>query len=302
LIGSVTAFEVAPPGFTTVMEALPLAAIRFAGIDAQTCVVLSVVVVCADPFQSRVAPEAKLDPLAHNVKAGPVATAEVGVRPVMTGPAAVMGNADALDDVPPGFTTVMLTLPCVAIRLAVTAAVSCVALTSVVGSAVPFQSTVAPERKPVPLTVSVKAGPPAVAEVGLRLVITGAAGLIVKVAAADEAPPGFITTTLATPAAEIRFAGTAAVNCVALTKVVVSAVLFHFTPAPDTKPVPLTVKVKAGPVAVADGGLRLLMAGGEPPPLMVNVDALDVKPPGFTTETFAVPAVAIRLAGTITVS
>ena len=180
LIGSVTAFEVAPPGFTTVMEALPLAAIRLAGTAAQTCMVVSDVVVSAAPFQSRVAPETKLDPLAHNVKAGPVATATVGVRLVMTGPAAVTGNAEALDGVPPGFTTVMLALPGVRIRLAVTAAVSCVALTSVVGSAVPFQSTVAPERNPVPLTVSVKAGPPAAAEVGLRLVIMGAAGLMSK--------------------------------------------------------------------------------------------------------------------------
>jgi hypothetical protein len=133
-------------------------------------------------------------------------------------------------------------------------------------------------------------------------VITGAAGLIVKVVAADEVPPGFMTTTLAMPAAEIRFAGTAAVNCVALTNVVVSVVLFHFTRAPDTNPVPVTVSVKAGPVAVADDGLKLVIVGGGPPPLMVNVDALDVKPPGFTTETFAVPAVAIRLAGTITLS
>jgi hypothetical protein len=93
------------------MDALPLAAIRFAGTDAQTCVVLSVVVISAAPFQSRVAPEMKLDPLAHNVNAGPVATAEVGVRLVMTGPAALMGNAEALDDDPPGFTTVMLALP-----------------------------------------------------------------------------------------------------------------------------------------------------------------------------------------------
>jgi hypothetical protein len=240
--------------------------------------------------------------LAHNVNAGPVATAEAGVRLVMTGLETLMGNDEAPDDEPPGFTTVMLALPCVAIRLAVTAAVSCVPLTKVVESAVPFQSTVAPERNPVPLTVSVKAGPPAVAEVGLRLVITGAAALIVKVAAADELPPGFFTTTLALPADAIRLAGAAAVNCVLLPKVVVSAVLFHCTMAPDTNPVPLTVSVKAGPVAVADDGLSPVIVGGGTPPLMVNVDALELTFPGFTTVTLAVPAVAIRLAGTMTLS
>jgi hypothetical protein len=88
-----------------------LAAIRFAGTDAQTSVVLSVVVTSAVPFQSRVAPEMKLDPLAHNVKAGPVATADVGVRLVITGPAWLIGNAEAGDADPPGFTTVMLALP-----------------------------------------------------------------------------------------------------------------------------------------------------------------------------------------------
>jgi hypothetical protein len=296
-----TTFEVAPPGFTTVMDALPLAAIRFAGTEAQTCVVLSVVVVSAEPFQLSVAPAVKLVPLAHNVKAGPVATAEVGVRLVITGPAALMGNAEALDAAPPGFTTVTLALPCNAIRSAVTAAVNCEPLTNVVEIALPFQSTVAPERNPVPFTVRVKAAPPAVAEVGLRLVIAGVAALIVKVAAADELAPGFVTTTLAVPAAAIRLAGTAAVSCVALTNVVASAVPFQPTAAPDTNPVPLTVSVKAGLVAVADDGLKLVIAGGGPPLLIVNVDALDVTP-AFTTETLAVPAVAIRLAGTAAVN
>jgi hypothetical protein len=45
----------------------------------------------------------------------------------------------------------------------------------------PFQLTVEPETKPVPFTVSVKAAPPALAEVGLRPVVVGTGLLIVKV-------------------------------------------------------------------------------------------------------------------------
>src|ERR1035441_4150982 len=64
--------------------------------------------------------------------------------------------------------------------MAGTAADSLVALTNVVVRAAFPNVTVAPERNPVPFTVRVKAGPPAVAELGLRLVIVGL-GLIVNV-------------------------------------------------------------------------------------------------------------------------
>jgi hypothetical protein len=53
-----------------------------------------------------------------------------------------------------------------AMSAAVIAAVSCVALTKVVVRLLPFHSTVDPEMKSAPLTVKVKAAPPAVAEEG----------------------------------------------------------------------------------------------------------------------------------------
>jgi hypothetical protein len=44
-------------------------------------------------------------------------------------------KVSALEVIPPGFSAVMLALPCEAIRLAATVAVSCVELTKVVGRA-----------------------------------------------------------------------------------------------------------------------------------------------------------------------
>jgi hypothetical protein len=61
----------------------------------------------------------------------------------------------------------------------------------------------------VPFTVSVKPGPPAVAEFGFRLVIVGP--LIVKVDPA-EVTPDSVTVMVTVPGAAIRLAGTAAVT------------------------------------------------------------------------------------------
>jgi hypothetical protein len=213
------------------------------------------------------------------------------------GTAALIVNVAALD-VPPASVTVTLAEPEVAIRLPGTAAVSCVALTKVVVSAVPPQFTVAPEIKFVPFTVRVNAEPPAVAAAGERLAIVGAAALIAKVAA-GEVPAESFTVTLAVPAVAIRLAGTAAVNCVALTNVVVNAVLPHCTVAPEIKFAPFTVRANAAPPAVADEGERLVIVGGAW--LIVNVAPVDV-PPELVTVTVAEPAVAIRLAGTSAVS
>ena len=96
--------------------------------------------------------------------------------------------------------------------------VTCVLLAAVVTMPVGLvpHCTVAPETKFVPLTVRVKADPPAVVEVGDRPVIVGATAVMVNVAPADV-PPELVTVTVAEPGAAIRFAGTTAVNCVALT-------------------------------------------------------------------------------------
>jgi hypothetical protein len=73
-----------------------------------------------------------------------------------------------------------LAVPAVAIKLAATVAVTWLALTNVVGSAVPFHWTAALEAKPPPFTVIVKLGPPAVADDGAKLPIVGEASVIVN--------------------------------------------------------------------------------------------------------------------------
>ena len=104
--------------------------------------------------------------------------------------------------------TVIVALPAEAMRLAGTAAVTCVALTYVVVSGDPFHWTTAPDTKPAPFTARVNAGPPAVPAAGLKLVIESAA--IGKVTEFDAAPPGLNTLMAAVPELAIRLAGTAA--------------------------------------------------------------------------------------------
>ena len=70
-----------------------------------------------------------------------------------------------------------------------------------------------------------------------------------------------MTVTFAVPAVAISAAVIAAVNCVALTNVVVLAAPLNFTTDVDTKPVPFTVRVKAAPPAVALVGEREVSVG-----------------------------------------
>lgn len=72
------------------------------------------------------------------------------------------------------------------------------------------------ESKFVPLTVSVKAAPPTVAEVGLVPEIVGEAACTVKLLV-ELVPAVVVTAMLIVPVEAIRFAGTAAVTWLALT-------------------------------------------------------------------------------------
>jgi mRNA-degrading endonuclease toxin of MazEF toxin-antitoxin module len=254
------------------------------------------------PFHCTVDPETKFVPVTVRVKAAPPAVALEGESEVALGFGLLMVKVRAPDVPPPGegFTTVTEAVPGVAMSLAEIAAVNFVPLTKVVVRALPFHCTTELVTKFVPVTVSVKAAPPAVALEGESEVAVGTGLLMVKVSAFDVPPPGeaFSTVTEAVPAVAMSLAEIAAVNCVPLTKVVVRALPFHCTTELVTKFVPVTVSVNPAPPAVALEGEREAAAGAGL--LMVKVRAFDVPPPGegLTTVTEAVPAVAMSLAGT----
>src|SRR5262249_29283641 len=167
----------------------------------------------------------------------PCETISIGTLTVLPGAAlvettrttlAVVGGMimklSAFETPPPGagFETVTLAVPAVAMSPAEIAAVNCVLLINVVGLSTPFHLTTEALTKSVPVTVRVKAAPPAVPEFGFKLASAGAGLLIVKLATLDVPPPGagFETVTLAVPALAISPAGICAVNPVPLTNVV----------------------------------------------------------------------------------
>jgi hypothetical protein len=118
------------------------------------------------------------------VNAGPPAIAVLGEMLTIFGPVAMLKLTTF--DTTPFDTTVIGTVPAVAMRLANTGAVNWVELMTLVASAEPFHSTTEPTAKPAPFTVSVKAGPPAVALFGLRALISGAT---MNLTAFDVMPP-----------------------------------------------------------------------------------------------------------------
>ncbi len=112
--------------------------------------------------------------------------------------------------------------------------------------------------------------PPAVADAGFRLVVTGTglSGLLIVNVWEFELPPpgaGVNTVTGTVPAVAMSEDRIAAVSLVADMKVVVRSDPFHRTTEPATNPLPSTVSVKPAPPAVADEGLRLFTTGGNVP-------------------------------------
>lgn len=225
-------------------------------------------------------------PVIVSVKAGLPAKTEFGVKLTIVGGgfgwAIVRFNPAEVPPPGAGLNTVMIAVPVLAMSAAVICAVNCVALTNCVVRALPFQRTTEPLMKFAPVTVSVKAAPPAFTVFGLKLVSVGVGfgWAIVKAVAFEVPPPGvpLKTVTCAVPALAISAAVICAVNCVALTNVVVRALPFHRTTEPFTKPVPLTVNVNAASPACAEVGFTLVIAGVGL--LIVKGRALVVPPPG----------------------
>ena len=106
-----------------------------------------------------------------------VEVADVKVGPVVGPDAESTSNWKVLELPPPGAgvdTAIASETPPLPMFAAGTCAVSCVALTNVVVSADDPQFTVEPVVKPVPMTVSVKAAPPAGVNPGEIPLTTGA--------------------------------------------------------------------------------------------------------------------------------
>src|SRR5215813_8333426 len=195
-------------------------------------------------------------------------------------------------------------------------AVNCVAEMKFVGRFDPFQRTTELLTKLLPLTVSVKAGPPAFAWFGVTLMTAGVGGtasLILNGAALDEPPPapptGWVkTVTFAVPATAMSEGVIIAVNCLDEIKVVGRSDPFHRTTELLTKFVPVTVRVKPGPPAVAEFGLIVMIVGvAGACGVIVNGSAFDEPPPrvpigGLNTVTLADPAAEISEAGIIAVN
>jgi hypothetical protein len=221
-------------------------------------VLLTKVVVKTELFQCTFELETKCDPLTVRVKPGPSAVALPGEIELMAGTGLLTVNVFAFDVPPPGgaFTTLTKAVPAVSMSDSGTVALSRVLLTKVVVKTELFQCTFEPETKCDPVTVSVKAGPSAVALLGEIELITGAGLLMVNVFAFDVPPPGpgFVTVTLIVPAVAMSAAEIAAVSWALLENVVARGAPFQFTTEVVMNPEPFTVSVKAAPPAVALAG------------------------------------------------
>jgi hypothetical protein len=190
----------------------------------------------------------------------PMTEEGVRVRDVSTGRTS---NPAAFETPPPGagLETVTLTVFAAEMSAAETDACSSVPETKVVARSEPFHRTFEPEIKLLPSTVSVKEGPPEIAQEGLRPMTEGWGFLTSKETALERPPSGFCTVTGNVPAAATSDAAMAAFTCVADTKVVVRSEPFHRTFEPETKRSPVTVSVKPPPPTVACCGESVVTWG-----------------------------------------
>jgi hypothetical protein len=158
--------EVPPPGagLATVTFAVPAVAMSLDEIVAVIWLALTKLVVRLLPFHCTVDPCTKPEPLTVRVNPGPPAIELDGATEVPIGPGLLMENTRGAEVPPPGagVNTVIWTVPAVAMSLDEIAAVIWVALAKLVGRLLPFHCRTAEETKLEPVTVRVKAAPPAI--------------------------------------------------------------------------------------------------------------------------------------------
>jgi hypothetical protein len=267
------------------------------------------------------APATKFDAVTVRLKAPLPVPSDAGLSSEIWG--AFTYTLPALDTDPPGSATVTANGEGplgVTTRLEVTARSISVELRTVTlpeGCATPFQFTVSPLTKPVPLIARVNAGLPAVqfnalltteqfVEVVLSPVMVGG-GPMVRVSVGELVnPPGSCTLTETEPWVVSRLPEIVTARLVVPVTVIPLLMVVGVPPAgdqmtlsPATKPVPVMVSVKPALPAATVLGERCVAVGRT-----VNgvVLGLEVAPPGFTTSTWLVPTDATQVAGINTVS
>jgi hypothetical protein len=184
----------------------------------------------------------KFVPVTVRVKSAPPALAEDGLRLVTLGTVLTIEKGSEFESPPPGggLKTVMVAVPGTAMSVPEMVAETWVLETKVVTRSAPFHLTTHPETKLVPLTTSVKPGPPAVAEEGVRPVKDGTGLRMDRVNTLESPPPGdgLRTAIFTVPALTMSVEEMVALSSVFETKVVVRLAPFHLTVDPRTKPHP----------------------------------------------------------------
>src|SRR5438105_4729345 len=202
-----TALDVPPPGggLNTVTRAVPAVTRSVAGITAVSCVAETYVVARSAPFHRTTEVLTKFVPVTVSVNCDPPTVADGGLRLVMVGIGLRIVKVCVLEVPPPGagVKTVTAAVPASATSVGAIAAVSCVGETYVVARSAPFQRTTEPATKFVPVTVSVNAGPPAIADTGFSPVVIGTGLVVVTVGGLDVPPPGAAWTTVTDAAAAV---------------------------------------------------------------------------------------------------
>jgi len=174
----VCVLELPPPGagFTTLTKKIPATARSEVAMAAVTCVEFTKVVVREEPAHCTTDVAMKFVPFTVKLNPASPAVALVVPRLVVVGTGLLTWKLTEFDVPPPGagVKTVMGNVPAVAISEVEIVAVSWLPETYVVGRSEPFQRTIDVEDKFVPLTVKVKAEPPAKALDGAVFRTTGA--------------------------------------------------------------------------------------------------------------------------------
>ena len=158
-------------GFCTVMLATPPLATRAEETVAVNWVELVKFVIRNEPFQSTVAPAENPDPFTVSVNPELPGAMPAGLSEEILGPLLTPMVKVEAPVATPLVVTVTLAVPGLVTKLAGTMAVNWVLLTNVVDKLAPLHATDEVFKKPVPLTVSVKEGPPGAAKFGFRLVM-----------------------------------------------------------------------------------------------------------------------------------